>query len=70
MRYVTHTSKVIAGAVLAYLLYAWATHPELSTREAGIGYALVVGCLFLGVHGLFTGFEAAISAVDERRFEQ
>jgi hypothetical protein len=61
MGYVLHTSKVVAGAVTALLAYGLATDTFVAAVTLLYGMVFLLG-LFLAVHGLFTGVEAAVAA--------
>lgn len=67
MRYVVHASKVVAGIGVAYFIYLMATNVEVYFQGTVILSLSFLAGLFLTVHGLFTGLEAAIAAGNDRR---
>lgn len=65
MTYAFHAAKVAAGiAVAAVSRYAF--EHAARTAEVLIAGVAVVAALWLAVHGLFTGVEAAVRAGRER----
>ena len=61
MGYVLHASKVVGGAVTAFLAYGFATDTLVAGVTLLYGMVFLLG-LYLAVHGVFTGVEAAVAA--------